>query len=134
MAILAALGFLTLIDATCPANQPSLEPLIVTSTDEATNVTLRVNQQLVVQLPAQLGTGFSWRVAPDSTKALAPLKVSEISAATQPGAPQIQALRFIATQPGSGTLKLVYGQPWRPEVAPSRVFQLHITVRDSSPR
>jgi predicted secreted protein len=134
MAVLAAIGFLTLTDATWPADQPSFEPVIVTSTDGTTSVTLQVNQQLVVQLPAQLGTGFSWRVDPDSTKALASLKSSEISAATQPGAPQIQALTFKATQPGSGTLKLVYGQPWRAEVAPSKVFQLHTTVRDSSPR
>jgi predicted secreted protein len=106
----------------------------VTPTDNAASIALQTDQQLIVKLPMQLGTGFSWRVDPKSARILAALKPSENStesppgAVSQPGAPEIQVLTFRAMMEGRGTLKLIYNQPWRVGVPPSKVFLLHITV------
>lgn len=102
--------------------------LTVTQADTGKPVTLSVGQRLTVHLSAQLGTGFGWAAASDSTPLLKFENSSALGSATMPGGAQMQELAFTATSAGQGTLKLEYRQPWVKNIPPDKTFSVAVTV------
>jgi len=100
----------------------------VTQEDAGKPVTLSVGQRLTVHLSAQLGTGFGWAAASDSTPLLKFESSSALGSATMPGGAQTQELVFTATGAGQGTLNLEYRQPWVKNTPPSKTYSLSVTV------
>jgi predicted secreted protein len=106
------------------------QELIVTEADSGNQVALVIGDQLSVRLNAQLGTGYSWQVVPDSTKLLALEDNSVAGSATTPGGQDIQILRFKAQAAGSGHLSLDYRQPWQKDVPAAKQFVLTVSVAE----
>ena len=102
--------------------------LTVTQADAGKPVTLSVGQRLTVHLSAQLGTGYSWVAASDSTPLLKFENSSALGSADMPGGAQLQELVFTATGAGQGTLNLEYRQPWVKNTPPSKTYSLSVTV------
>jgi predicted secreted protein len=100
----------------------------ITQADAGKSVTLSVGERLTVHLSAQLGTGYGWAAASDSTPLLKFENSGALGSATMPGGAQTQELVFIAAGAGQGTLKLEYRQPWVKDTPPSKTFSVAVTV------
>jgi inhibitor of cysteine peptidase len=113
------------------AQTPSV--VVVTEAAKETTITLSSGDRLIVRLPAQLGTGYSWGLVGKPASGLVRLIEDHIETSPQaaPGTVEIQVFTFEAIGSGSGELKLVYRQPWDSEQAPVRTYALQITVRSS---
>ena len=109
---------LTRLLLTCLMLSPS--PLLaadaaitVTKEQGGREITLKVGNILLIELPAKGGTGYRWLVE----ETFAPyLKL--MSEATQkvgeprPGSPVMQVWRFKAAQPGACEIKMAFYRPW----------------------
>jgi len=126
-AVLGAAALVALAGNGQAMGSPPPAPTI-TQADAGKSVTLSVGQTLTVHLSAQLGTGYGWAVASDSTPLLKFEKSSALGSATMPGGAQTQELLFTATSAGQGTLKLEYRQPWMKDTAPSKTYSVSVTV------
>jgi predicted secreted protein len=92
-------------------------------------VALSKAQALVVRLPAQLGTGFSWAVTNIEG---APMRLSDSQIEHNdpglPGGPETQVFHFKPTGSGEGTIDFGYRQPWVTDKSPERRFTVHVVV------
>jgi predicted secreted protein len=99
----------------------------VSESDDGSTVTVTQNDVLVVRLPAQLGTGFSWGPAE-----LGPMRLlsekTETKSGTSPGSAELQVFTLMPAGLGTGRLQFVYRQPWLRE-KPARTFTLDISSR-----
>lgn len=95
-------------------------------------IELAPNQTLVVTLPANPTTGYSWEIA-----ALDPEIVQQAGEATftpmttdqaRVGAGGTETFQFTAVGPGTTTLTLVYHRPWEKDVAPLQTYSLQLAV------
>ncbi len=117
-------------DAASTFNHPAKT---VTITDEQNGKDVEVPQggTLIVRLPGNPTTGYSWAVAGDP----APLRFIKTrnlkSNASQPslGAPGIQELRFATPATGISTLTLEYRRPWEHGGAAAKTFSVKVNVR-----
>ena len=116
---------------TSVVHEPPRKAVTVTDKDKA--VILAKGDTLVVKLPANLTTGFSWIVV---TKANTTLRMSgqpEYSAnnrhPTLVGAGGTQTFRFIATRPDSIALTFHYKRSWEKDAPPARTYILNVTVK-----
>jgi predicted secreted protein len=104
-------------------------PVTVSEAQSGSTVRLSKGKTLIVRLPAQLGTGFSWGIT--QVKG-APVRLAssqtESQSAGSPGASETQIFTFEATDRGAGEIELGYRQPWMKDQAPSRNFTLHVVV------
>lgn len=96
--------------------------------DDGGGVTLGIGQVLVVELPGNPSTGYTWSVAekPDGLTILGEPEFQADSSLT--GAPGMITLRFSADDAGEGTLELWYARPWE-SVQPESVYSVDVTVR-----
>jgi inhibitor of cysteine peptidase len=104
-------------------------PKVLGEDDDGTEVSVKVGEQLVVELPSNPTTGFSWTVADGG-----PLtQVGEAEYATEAapdvvGAGGTETFTFDAKKAGSGTLTLEYRRPWETGVEAEDVWSATITV------
>jgi predicted secreted protein len=105
------------------------DSLAVTQADSGKSFALAVGQRLNVHLSAQLGTGYSWVAAPDSTPLLKLESSTAEGTAQMPGGAQMQVLVFSASSAGKGTLKLDYRQPWEKDVPAAKSFSITVTIK-----
>jgi inhibitor of cysteine peptidase len=103
--------------------------MTVTYQDTGKTVELAQGGTLVVELPSNPSTGYSWAVKGDP----APLKLasSDYKQPDQPGkagVPGVQRFQLQAAITGTSTLKLVYRRPWEKNVAPAKTFILTVNV------
>lgn len=92
---------------------------------------LHSGQTLSLTLPSDPTTGYRWQVqnaGQPVLRSLGPEVYSNLEDAGLVGAAGQSAWRFAAQQAGSGTLSLVYRQPWAPEVAPIKSFDCALSV------
>ena len=107
------------------------QPLVVKPEAGATQqaVSLAVGRHLLVQLSAQLGTGFDWAVGSEPTPLLTSLGSRVLrSQSGSPGGAQLQEFEFVAEKKGTATLTFIYRQPWRTDAAPAKTFALAVTI------
>ncbi|MGK8500744.1 protease inhibitor I42 family protein [Nocardia asiatica] len=105
----------------------------VSAADAGQQRLLPVGQRLVVALPANPSTGYSWSIAridssvvkqdgaadyePDSAEPVAP------------GAGGTAVWNFVGIAAGVTSLQMEYTRPWDQGLAPARTFSLTIEVR-----
>lgn len=113
-----------------PAKTPASN-LMVTDRDNGREIDLAKDAMLLVQLPSNPSTGYSWSVKGDPS----PLKVVKSDykqpnqSSQKPGAPGTQVLQIKASGPGTATLNLEYRRPWEKDVPPAKVFSIKATIR-----
>ena len=95
-------------------------------------VTLQVNQELIVQLPANRATGYTWALA-DSTSGVVALQstlyVQDNKTELAVGVGGNEYLRFRAQRAGNEALQFAYRRPWEQQAAPARTASVQVTVQ-----
>lgn len=113
------------------AGSCSVKPAVtVTDSDNGTKVDLKQGDILAVQLAAQLGTGFGWKVAAVGKNLTLMGEPEQISREGQkPGAPNYQRFKFKAADKGEGELTLQYIEGWKKDPVPLKEFTLTVSVK-----
>lgn len=94
-------------------------------------VELAVGARLLVALPGNPSTGYTWEVKEGAAPILE-LVGEPAFTSDDPdliGAGGTLTLTFRAIQPGTTTLVLVYHRPWETDVEPLDTFSVTVTVR-----
>jgi inhibitor of cysteine peptidase len=98
--------------------------------DDGADVTLKVGDQFVVELPSNPTTGFSWTVAESGPLTqVGEAKYQSEAEEGVVGAGGIDAFTFKAERTGSGTLTLEYRRSWETGVAAEDVWSVTVTVK-----
>lgn len=107
----------------------SSEPKALGQEDDGTSATVKAGEQLIVELPSNPTTGFSWIVADDGplTQVGDAAYESEAKSGVV-GAGGIETFTFDAEKAGSGTLTLEYRRSWETGVAAEDVWSVTVTV------
>lgn len=106
-------------------------PTVLGEKDSGRAVEIRVGEQLTVELPANVTTGFQWVVADTGplTQAGDPV-YEEPQKAGVVGAGGSQTFEFEAGAAGSGRLKLEYRRPWEKDVPAEKTWSVTLTVTE----
>jgi inhibitor of cysteine peptidase len=105
-------------------------PRTITEVDANRDVGLAVGQELVVKLPSNPSTGYSWSVAESETRALASLgKPTYQARGSLPGSGGVQTWELRAAKIGSEMLKFEYRRPWEKKLPPAKIVIFHVTVK-----
>lgn len=96
-------------------------------------VALKVGQVLVVTLPSNPSTGYSWTISTAPDGAVLTQNGELTYAATNPdvvmpGSGGTETVRFTATAAGTTTIVLDYRRPWETDVPPVDTVTLDVTV------
>jgi inhibitor of cysteine peptidase len=85
---------------------------------------------LVVRLPSNPSTGYSWKIRSGTGKVLALTRRTYVPPrdTTRVGAPGTDVFRMRAAARGKTVLRIVYVRPWEPGAPPARTFTLRLTV------
>ncbi len=127
-------GLVAGCSSTSKQANPKSEPHVttVTEADNGREVTLSKESKLVVELPSNQTTGYSWQVGgPIDDKVL----VHEETRYVRPGTNRIGAggteqLQFRAIGDGKTEVRLDYARPWERSAAPAKVFIIQVSVKE----
>jgi inhibitor of cysteine peptidase len=87
--------------------------ITVTKEQSGREIALKVGDILLIELPAQSGTGYSWAAAETFSPYLKMLdQTTRQLTEGRPGGPVMQVWRFKAERPGAGEINLAYFRPW----------------------
>lgn len=113
MFMITNLGFIALASAFEFADEALKDKKIITKSDHKKKISLK-DQRFIIELPAQPGTPFSWRVHTDSKRIFRKLgKTTYRSDADLPGGQQTAIMEFEAR--GDGKLEMSYVRDDAPE-------------------
>jgi inhibitor of cysteine peptidase len=103
--------------------------VVLIESQNGKTVQLPIGGQLVVRLPAQLGTGFSWAVVSRKGDALRLTQQrTESAGQLRPGGSEEQVFVFAPQTSGFEQVELAYRRPWEKDQPPARVFRFSATV------
>jgi inhibitor of cysteine peptidase len=129
MKFMLAFGICLLL-AGC-ATTPSFQTL--TERDNGRHISVPVGEVLVVQLPGNPTTGFSWqaRTAADSVLESMgePTYIQNPARLGMTGVGGTESWQFKAVKAGSETLRLEYVRSWETNTAPAKVITFDLVVR-----
>jgi inhibitor of cysteine peptidase len=102
----------------------------LTEADNGQPATLYVGGKIVIELPANPTTGYTWEVGEMDTNILKQTGGTEYnsSSSTPLGQGGTQTLRFQAIAPGRTTLKLIYRRPFEINTPPVRTYTIQVIV------
>jgi inhibitor of cysteine peptidase len=108
------------------------EPVVATEKDDGQTLGVAKGQDLVVELPANPSTGYTWIVLalPSVVETVGePAFESGASESSMVvGAGGTMKLTFRAVEAGTGKLELGYMRPWETAVAPEQTYSLTLNV------
>ena len=112
---------------------PAGGEVVLHDADNGKPVSLSTGQTLVVTLPSNRTTGFSWSVTQNGAPQLAqqgePEYATEAAGTGRVGAGGTDTFRFNAAQAGAGTLTLEYSRPFEQGQQPAQTFTVPVTVK-----
>ena len=115
-----------------PRSSTSVPPsYTITDRDNGKDIDLTTGEHLLVRLPSNPTTGYSWAVVGDP----APLKLEKSAfhkntkSSQVMGAPGAQVLQFNASSAGIANLTVVYRRSWEYNVPPVKTFSVRVSVR-----
>ncbi|MFE7798097.1 protease inhibitor I42 family protein [Nocardia sp. NPDC057440] len=115
-----------------PTSHPAHDALAVTDSNNDQERTLRIGQQLVVSLPANPSTGYTWGLGELERNVLRQdgepdyLPASNVPVA--PGSGGTAVWTFVGNSVGVAHLTLDYTRPWEQGIDPAQKFSLTIKV------
>lgn len=92
-------------------------------------ISVQVGQTLVVALPSNPSTGYSWEIVELDQLVLKPTKEDFKVESDLVGAGGTQLFFFEALKAGQTSLQLVYHRPWETGVEPADTFSISVEVR-----
>jgi inhibitor of cysteine peptidase len=107
------------------------QPVQLAETDNGKEIPLDLGEQLVITLPGNPSTGYSWEVRTMDTAILEQVGEPEFASDNTDlvGAGGLLTLTFEAKKAGSTSLELVYHHPWETDVEPLQIFAIQVTVK-----
>jgi inhibitor of cysteine peptidase len=126
--LLCLLMCLTLSSAVCAQGGNTVT---LTEADNNGMVSLSVGDTLVVRLPSNPSTGYSWSVAQNNPGVpLQPIGSPSFERREDvpPGAPGVQVFRFRAAGGGSSFLRMIYHRPFEPGFDAARRWSAFVTI------
>lgn len=116
-----------------PAPGGRLQPIELTTADNGKTVVAAVGKQVVISLEGNPTTGYGWRTAEVSGKAVEQVGKPKYTTRPHPpgmvGVGGVFVFAFKAVRPGKATVKLAYARPWEKNQPPARTFSVTIEVR-----
>jgi len=97
-------------------------------TEDDTDITVLLEHEFVVELPATPSTGYEWTAAPNP--ALQQETTEQIRGGSQPGAEGAQRITFRSQEVGTTTLELDYARSFEPDQPPAKTQTFQVTVKD----
>ncbi len=100
--------------------------------DAGETVQLAPGDALVLSLPANPGTGYTWEVQPPLDEEILkpdgePQSIQQNSGKV--GAPAMLVFHFTAIKTGQATLKLVYHRVWETNMPPANTYEVTVNVQ-----
>jgi len=126
MGLVLLLGIILLTGCSTGQNEITL-----TDDDNGSMVTASLNQTIIITLPSNPTTGYSWNIFQIDTAQLNQVGETEfIPENEEPlvGQGGAEKLQFLVIAEGKSTLILVYHRPWEEGVEPLETFSIEIVV------
>jgi predicted secreted protein len=110
-------------------------PSTVTVSEAQNNqdIHVKLGQRVVVSLPVQFGTGYSWKTHGQRTDAALRMigdSVQHGKHGISPGGVEMQQFSFLVISRGTAALEYDYVQPWKSDVEPAKRFSVKVVVDD----
>jgi inhibitor of cysteine peptidase len=107
-----------------------MQTVFVTVQQDGETVAATVGDVVEVQLPAQMGTGFSWQMRMPNSGAVTSLGSPALRSqqGTQPGGGEIEVFRMKVRTKGVTTLRFEYRRPWEKDKPAAKSFAVTIRV------
>ena len=93
---------------------------------EGDDITVAVDEEFVVALPATPSTGYEWTAAGNADVTF--VSTTQIQGGDQPGASGTQRLTFHGHQTGSSTLTFTYARSFEKTEPPAKTADFPLTV------
>jgi inhibitor of cysteine peptidase len=104
-------------------------PTLLTATDVGRPITLRLGDELVLNLECNPSTGYDWFLAYAKNPVLSIRgKPACQQSRSMPGAGGLESWNFRASGAGAQKLKLEYRRPWEKNTSPVKTVVFDITV------
>ncbi|MEV6427370.1 protease inhibitor I42 family protein [Nocardia sp. NPDC051463] len=115
-----------------PTSHAAHDALAVTDSNNGQERTLRIGQQLVVSLPANPSTGYTWALGELEQQVLRqdsePDYRPDPNVPAAPGSGGTAVWTFVGNSVGVAQLTLHYTRPWEQGIDPAQKFSLTIKV------
>lgn len=122
---------LTLLACLLAGCATSSSPNILTPLDSGHEITLKVGQGVVVELPSNRTTGYGWNYRNEEQVVELmgePAYVQDPAPKGMVGVGGTEIWRFRAAKVGRQTLRLEYARPWEKGVAPVKTVSFNLVV------
>jgi inhibitor of cysteine peptidase len=108
---------------------PDLRPPVIVGEDSGP-VQLQLGQLLMVRLPVQAGTGYSWTASTDTgnLEFVDQSTLHPFGEAPTIGGGQTQMFMYRAIGPGETTLRFAYRRPWEAGIPPAKTVEQRVSV------
>lgn len=128
MSRLRDLCFTILLVCGCGAQESSQPTETVSTADNGKTIAIRPGQSILIKLPAQFGTGYSWQLVNPKNKDLVIVErpPSESESPHEPGSTQTQVFRLSFTGSGEADVVLHYRRPWETSAVPLKTFRIKV--------
>lgn len=128
--VMAALAGAAVLNGCAPSLFPVEMPVTASLSDSGGTASLIPYQPLVVRLPANPSTGYSWRyvVAGDDVLRLETINGVAPTPNGMVGVAGEEVWSFRAQGTGRAVLTYVYERSWEKNTPPAKIFTLFVTV------
>ncbi len=130
----AVIFIIVLIVALVMLYQPNSAPreVLLTDVDNGNEIEVKKGQSLVISLDSNPTTGYTWELVEQPDGQILQQVGEELEfkpEADRIGAGGTQTIRFDVVGVGQTALKIVYHRPWETDVAPERIYYIHVLAR-----
>ena len=127
---LLTLGLVSLLNGCAPSLFPVEMPVTASLSDSGGTASLIPYQPLVVRLPANPSTGYSWSYTVKGDDVLRLDSVSGVvpTANGMVGTSGDEVWSFRAQGSGNAVLTYIYARPWEKNALPAKTFTLKVEV------
>jgi inhibitor of cysteine peptidase len=117
-------------------NDAGSRTLELSEPDDGSRIFVAQGDRIVVKLPSNVTTGYSWSIAENDPAILAPAGSARYEAPSRPapGAPGVQIFELRVLSGGATWLQLVYRRPFEKDVPPARAWNVFVSSASVEPR
>lgn len=101
----------------------------ITDADDQGSVAVQANTALLVELPGNPTTGYTWSIENYNNSVLSLEDQNYVPSSNRVGSGGTFRFRFKSLAPGSTTIKLIYSRPWETNTSPAKTFSCQIDVQ-----
>lgn len=126
----AILAVLPLSASAQPTRQNDEREMVLTEEHNGKEISIAPSTTLIVKLPTQFGTGYSWQAVELPSTLLSPVGKPRVETTDARGAGRQdrQVFTFTPQKSGSASLKFHYVRPWEKDAKPEKTFSVKLTI------